>query len=131
VLPATATRTTPAWSGRGFRPQPRYEQQSVPVKEYITALGSRRARRITWRTGSGQQHGQPRTLSGRFVFARVLQADAGTKTIYKGQNLPECWIIAEWPPGAAEPTRNWLSTLPTNTPKARLVQAAKQRDHAA
>jgi SRSO17 transposase len=127
VLPATATRTTPAWSGKGRRPHPRYEQQAVSVQEHIIALGPRRARRITWRTGSQHQQGQPRMLSSRFVFVRVLQADAGTESLYKGQDLPECWLIAEWPPGAAEPTRYWLSTLPPNTPKARLVQAAKQR----
>ena len=66
-------------------------------------------------------------MSGRFVFCRVLQADAGTREIYKGQDWPECWLIAEWPPGAPEPTRYWLSTLPATTRRAGLVRAAKQR----
>lgn len=127
VLPATATRTTPAYRGRGPRPKPRYQQDAVSVKEHITALGRRRAARITWRTGSKQQHGQPQLMSGRFVFTRVLQADAGTRQIYKGQILPECWLIAEWPPGAKEPTRYWLSTLPENTRRGDLVRATKQR----
>jgi hypothetical protein len=60
------------------------------------------------------------------VFRRVRQADAGTRQIYKGQDLPECWLIAEWPPGAPEPTRYWLSTLPPDTHRADLVRAAKQ-----
>jgi SRSO17 transposase len=127
VLPATATRATAAYSGRGRRPQPRYEQDPVSVKEHIMALGRGQARRITWRTGSKQQQGQPRMMSGRFVFCRVLQADAGTRDIYKGQDWPECWLIAEWPPGAPEPTRYWLSTLPPTTRRADLVRAAKQR----
>ena len=127
VLPATATRITPAYRGRGPRPKPRYEQAATSVKEHIMALGRRQARRITWRTGSKQQQGQPRMMSGRFVFCRVLQADAGTREIYKGQDWPECWLIAEWPPGAPEPTRYWLSTLPASTRRADLVRAAKQR----
>jgi len=127
VLPAAATRSTPAYSGKGRRPHPRYEQQAMSVKDHIFALGSRRARRITWRTGSQHQQDQPRMMSGRFVFVRVLQADAGTKSLHKGQDLPESWLIAEWPAGAPEPTRYWLSTLPRDTPRVRLVQAAKQR----
>ena len=127
VLPATATRITPAYRGRGPRPKPRYEQAATSVKEHIMALGRRQARRITWRTGSKQQQGQPRMMSGRFVFCRALQADAGTREIYKGQDWPECWLIAEWPPGAPEPTRYWLSTLPASTRRADLVRAAKQR----
>ena len=66
-------------------------------------------------------------MSGRFVFARVRQADAGTRAIHKGQDWPECWLIAEWPPGTPEPTRYWLSTLPPDTRQADLVRAAKQR----
>lgn len=127
VLPATAARSTPAYSGRGPRPKPRYEQTAVSVKDHIIALGRRQARRITWRTGSKRQHGQGQLMSGRFVFCRVLQADAGTRTIYKGQDWPECWLIAEWPPGTPEPTRYWLSSLPPDTRRADLVRAAKQR----
>jgi SRSO17 transposase len=127
VLPATATRTTAAYSGRGRHPKPRYEQAPTSVKEHIMTLGRKHARRITWRTGSRQQHDQPRMMSGRFVFCRVRQADAGTREIYKGQDWPECWLIAEWPPGAPEPTRYWLSTLPADTSRPDLIRAAKQR----
>jgi SRSO17 transposase len=127
VLPATATRTTAAYRGRGPRPKPRYEQSGRSVKEHIMALGSRRAARITWRTGSRKRQGQSQSMTGRFLFCRVLQADTGTQSIYKGQDLPECWLIAEWPGRTKEPTRYWLCTLPRNTSRARLIQAAKQR----
>ena len=127
VLPATATRSTPAYRGRGPHPKPRYERKAVSVKEHIIAVGRRLGKRITWRTGSKQQQGRPRVMSGRFVFARVRQADAGTRQIYKGQDLPECWLIAEWPPGEPEPTRYWLSTLPADTRYTDLIRAAKLR----
>ncbi|BBY59162.1 hypothetical protein [Mycolicibacterium sarraceniae] len=32
--------------------------------------------------------------------------------------LPECWLIAQWPTTAAEPTDYWLSTLRLTAPKA-------------
>jgi SRSO17 transposase len=127
VLPATTTRTTPPYSGRGPRPKPRYEQRRQSVKDHILALGSKRATRIAWRTGSRQRHGELQPLTGRFVFCRVLQADAGTRSLHKGQDLPECWLIAEWPTHAKEPSRYWLCTLPKNTKKRQLIRACKQR----
>jgi SRSO17 transposase len=127
VLPATATRTTAAYSGRGPRPKPRYEQRGQSVKDHIMALGSRRGTRITWRTGSRKQQGQLQPMTSRFVFCRVLQAGPGIRSIHKGQDLPECSLIAEWPARAKEPTRYWLCTLPRTTSRARLIQAAKQR----
>jgi SRSO17 transposase len=127
VLPATATRTTAAYSGRGPRPKPRYEQPARSVKEHVMALGPRRATRIAWRTGSKKHKGQLQSMTSRFLFCRVLAADAGTRSIRKGQDLPECWLIAEWPARTKEPTRYWLCTLAKNTSRARLIQAAKQR----
>ena len=127
VLPATATRTTPHYPGLGRPPKPRYETPAQSVKDHIMAIGPRRAARITWRTGSKQRHGQPQPMTSRFVFCRVRQADAGTRSIHKDQDLPECWLIAEWPTGKPEPTRYWLSTLPKNTKKTALVRACKQR----
>jgi SRSO17 transposase len=127
VLPATATRTTPPYGGRGPRPKPRYEQRRQSVKEHVMALRAKRAVQITWRTGSRQRRSQPQPMTSRFVFCRVLQSDAGTRSMHQGQDLPECWLITEWPAGSAEPTRYWLCTLPKNTRKTRLIQACKQR----
>lgn len=127
VLPATATRTTPPYRGRGPRPKPRYEQAAVSAEQHIMTMGRQQAKRITWRTGSRTQHGKPRMMSGRFVFCRIRQADAGTRQLHNGQDLPECWLIAQWPPGAAEPTRYWLSTLPADTRHTDLIRAAKLR----
>jgi SRSO17 transposase len=43
------------------------------------------------------------------------------------RRLPECWLLAEWLPGQAEPTDYWLSTLPADIPLGRLVRLAKLR----
>lgn len=127
VLPAGATRSTAAYSGHGRRPQPRYTDTGQSVKEHLMALGSRRATRITWRTGSKRQQGQPQPMSSRFAFARVRQADTTTRALHKGQDLPECWLIAEWPARATEPIKYWLSTLPATTSRQKLIRACKQR----
>jgi SRSO17 transposase len=41
------------------------------------------------------------------------------------RQLPECWLLVQWPPGQDEPTDYWLSDLPTDTPLAELVRLAK------
>ena len=43
------------------------------------------------------------------------------------RSLPACWLLAEWPPGADEPSGYWLSTLPEDTPIEELVRLAKIR----
>ena len=42
-------------------------------------------------------------------------------------SLPQCWLLAEWPPEADEPTGCWLATLPAGTPIAELVRLARIR----
>jgi len=88
VLPATATRTTPAYRGRGRRAKPRYEQAAVSVKDHIIALGRRQARRITWRTGSRQQHSQPQMMSGRFVSCASCRPTPAPKISTKDKTGP-------------------------------------------
>ncbi|MEV8195587.1 transposase, partial [Rhodococcus pyridinivorans] len=41
--------------------------------------------------------------------------------------LPQTWLLAEWPAGAAQPTDFWLATLPEDTPLSELVRLAKIR----
>ena len=43
------------------------------------------------------------------------------------RSLPDCWLLAEWPPEADEPTDYWLSTLPGDIPLRDLVRLAKIR----
>jgi SRSO17 transposase len=37
---------------------------------------------------------------------------------------PEEWCLIEWPPGAAEPGKFWLSTLPATISRTKLVRHA-------
>jgi SRSO17 transposase len=84
-------------------------------------------RRVTWRHGSRRNAANPTAaMTSRFLALRIRPAN---RNIPRGADgaLPECWLIAEWPPGHAEPTDYWLSNLPADTPLRELVGLAKIR----
>jgi len=65
-------------------------------------------------------------MRSRFVALRVRPASRHIPRAGDG-SLPECWLIAEWPPGEPGPTDYWLSDLPAQTPLRDLVRLAKIR----
>lgn len=117
MLPETAQRTR---LGPGTRLS--YRDKPVPAKEVIAAIGRRKAATVTWRTGS-----RHKPMTSRFVFTRVRPAGDSTRKLYKEQDLPACWLIAEWPRGKAEPVKYWLSSLPATTSRHKLIRACKLR----
>jgi SRSO17 transposase len=110
------------YPGRGRRPQPRYRTTPVGLAEHALAAGRDAAVQLTWRDGSRAP------LSSRFLALRVRPAGrSATAWLAADGSLPAVWLLAEWPPAAAEPTDYWLSTLPETTPLAELVRLAKLR----
>src|SRR4051812_21094029 len=109
-------------SGRGRPSRPRYRTSPVALREHVLAAGRERVRRVTWREGSRAP------LTSWFVVLRVRPAGhhQATRRAADG-SLPAVWLLAEWPPEAAEPTDYWLSCLPEDTPLAELVRLAKIR----
>jgi hypothetical protein len=97
------------------------------LAELVTALGIGTARRLSWRHGSRQRAGRALLMSSRLVFTRVRPAGRVLLAAHRGHDLPEAWLIAEWPAGAAEPIKYWLSNLPAGTAKRTLVRWAKLR----
>jgi SRSO17 transposase len=73
---------------------------------------------VTWREGSRA------ALTSRFAAVRVRPAHRDTA---RSEPWPEEWLLIEWPKGATEPTKYWLSNLPPRTPLQDLVRAAKAR----
>jgi SRSO17 transposase len=65
-------------------------------------------------------------MTSWFLAIRVRPANRDIPRSPDG-TLPECWLLAEWPPEADEPTDYWLSNLPPGTPIAELVRLAKIR----
>jgi SRSO17 transposase len=126
AYPAATTRTTGEYAGVGSHPTPRYQDPAPTLTELITT-GPDRARRVTWRPGSRLRAGRPVLMSSHFVFTRVRPAGRILLSAHRGQDLPETWLIAEWPPGNPEPIKYWLSNLPAKTAKRTLIRWAKLR----
>ena len=97
------------------------------LRDLVLAAGPGAARTVTWRQGTRTGPRNPRAdLRARFVALRVRPANRDIPRAADG-SLPEGRLPAEWPPGAAEPTDYWLSTLPADTPLRDLVRIAKIR----
>lgn len=127
AYPPQARRTTVA-HGRIGRPSvPRYRDPESTLAKLVPAAGPGAAQRITWRPGSRRRGGRPRMMSSRFVFLRVRPAGRVLHRAHRGHDLPAAWLIAEWPTGAAEPVKYWLSNLPDHVAKRTLVRLAKLR----
>jgi hypothetical protein len=77
-------------------------------------LPKRAWRTIGWREGTAER------LSSRFARVRVRAA-------HRGKRRDEEWLLIEWPKGAEEPTKYWLSTLAQDITFERLVDIAKLR----
>ena len=84
-------------------------------------------RQVTWRQGTRAAKGNPAaSMTSCFLAIRVRPANRDIPRADDG-SLPECWLLAEWPPEAGEPADYWLSNLPEGTPVEELVRLAKIR----
>jgi len=125
--PAEAVPVTPAWKGTGRPPQPRYPDPPQDLKSLVMAAGRSAGRYVVWRHGSRTSPANPTaSMRSRFLALRVRPAN---RNIPRGINgsVPECWLLAQWPPGEPEPTDYWLSTLPADVRLRDLVRLAKIR----
>jgi len=88
------------------------------VEKLALALPKSSWRTIRWRDGTNE------ILSSRFARVRVRSAHDRHAAM---ETVPEEWLLIEWPPGEATPTKFWLSTLGRNVTFAHLVRTAKLR----
>ncbi|BDB59761.1 DDE transposase [Rhodococcus sp. RDE2] len=124
--PADAVPAAAAYSGRGRPPTRRYPP-AVTCRDLVLAAGVGALTEVTWRRGTKTGPGNPTAaMRSRFVALGVRPAN---RTIPRDEDgtLPQAWLLAEWPAGAAQPTDFWLATLPEDTPLSELVRLAKIR----
>ncbi|HEY6338203.1 MAG TPA: IS701 family transposase [Candidatus Sulfotelmatobacter sp.] len=94
------------------------DHQPVSVKQLAMKLPSTAFKEITWREGV------ERKLQSRFAAVRVRPAH---RDYWKAEPHAEEWLLVEWPRGETEPTKYWISTLPSDTRLKALIKMAKQR----
>ena len=92
--------------------------QPIKVKDLALSLPANAWRTITWREGTNV------SLKSRFARLRTRIA---RRDFNRSEPWPEEWLLIEWPKGEKEPTKYWLSNLPTDIGFARLVDLAKLR----
>lgn len=113
----------PEYSGRGRPPKPRYRERPSSLRELALQAGPRKARQVSWRGGTRGR------LRSRFLALRVRPANVELRRAARreGRELEVRWLLCEWPAGAPEPTKYWLSNLPTETKLGELARLAKLR----
>jgi SRSO17 transposase len=95
----------------------RDEPDLISAKRLALGLPKHAWQTIRWREGSAEW------LSSRFARVRVRVGHSQLKP----ELLSEEWLLIEWPEGEAEPTKYWLSTLPSDIGLRELVDFAKLR----
>jgi SRSO17 transposase len=111
----------PPHSGRGRPPTRPANVRAGATSPSVKAWAVERAsdfRSVTWREGSKGK------MTGRFAAWRVRPAH---KLSAGKTPLAPCWLLAEWPEGAAQPAKYFFSNLPARTSLKRLVGTAKSR----
>ena len=122
--PHDATPRMPAGSGRG---RAAYPDKPSNLRTLALAAGQQALRTITWRTGTKSTADNPTAaMRSRFLALRVRPANRDIPRTVAG-TVPEEWLIVEWPPGANEPTKYWLSNMDHRTALKTLVRLAKIR----
>ncbi|MFB7109514.1 transposase, partial [Streptomyces sp. NPDC056291] len=127
--PAGAVPVAEPYSGTGRPPVAKYPDEPQSVKELVIAAGRKAARPVQWREGSRPGTGRSgrKRMYSRFVALRIRPAGRAVRQATDGPELPECWLLAEWPAGESEPVQFWLSDLPSGMPLTTLVRLAKLR----
>lgn len=87
--------------------------EAISVKTWARGLGPKGFRKVTWREGTKKK------LWSRFAFRRVVAAADPRKE--------EVWLLMEWLPDEAEPTKFHLVTGQRKPHKRRMVRLLKER----
>jgi SRSO17 transposase len=117
-----------AWpyGGLGRPGVPRYRTRPLSLRQLAIAHADQ-IQPVTWRQGTRATRDNPTAaMTSHFLAIRVRPASRRIPRAGDG-SLPDCRLLAEWPPEAGEPAGYWLSNLPAHTPLAELVRLAKIR----
>ena len=121
-----AVPETRPYGGFGQPPKPAYPAPPATLRQLALAAAGQ-VRPVTWRQGTKTSTDNPgAAMASWFLAVRVRPAGRPIPR-EADRSLPACWLLAEWPREAEEPSGYWLSTLPKDTPLEELVRLAKIR----
>jgi SRSO17 transposase len=109
------------WQGQGRPPKllrRTDERRPMLARELAKGLPQKAWRKVRWREGTKGM------MSSRFAAVRVRVAH---RDYERTQSREPEWFLVEWPLGAKEPSRYWLSTLPEEIALEELVRLAMIR----
>jgi SRSO17 transposase len=120
---APGTEPLPPVRHRGVgRPHTRIRRSKnrrpVPIDALARDVPASAWKMVSWRQGTRGQ------MRSRFAFLRVRPAHRDELRT-SARDIE--WLIIEWPKGEKEPTKLWLSTMPSDTPHDQLIRLAKLR----
>jgi len=111
-----------AYSGRGRPPHRlRRDEHHRPIS--AETLATTRLPKTAWQTLRWRE-GTKGSMCSRFAAVRVRPAHRDH--LRREARAPE-WLLIEWPPEEAEPTKYWFSTVPEVIELRELVSLAKIR----
>jgi SRSO17 transposase len=114
------------YGGLGQPPKPAWPHPPASLRTLAIAHADQ-VRPVTWRQGTKTSKDNPgAAMTSWFLAIRVRPAGRPIPR-EADRSLPACWLLAEWPPQADEPSGYWLSTLPGDTSLEELVRLAKIR----
>ena len=114
------------YGGLGQPPKAAYPGPPVTVRQLAIAHADQ-VRPVTWRHGTKTSPANPDAAMTSFFLAIRVRPASRHVPRAADRSFPACWLLAEWPPGADEPSGYWLSTLPEDTAIEELVRLAKIR----
>ena len=121
---ARAGDAQPGRRARPARPSPPTPPRRLNLRQLAIASADQ-IQPVTWRQGTKATRGNPdAAMTSHFLAIRVRPANRDIPRAADG-SLPECWLLAEWPPEADEPTDYWLSNLPAGHPDRRAGPAGQ------
>jgi SRSO17 transposase len=126
AYPHEAVPQARPYGGLGQPPKPAYPGPPVTLRQLALAAAGQ-VQPVTWRQGTKTSKDNPgAAMTSSFLAIRVRPAGRPVPRA-ADRSLPACWLLAEWPPEAGEPSGYWLSTLPGGTLPEELVRLAKIR----
>jgi SRSO17 transposase len=116
--PPQLTPYVPKPTGRPTHRLYEYGEQKPPTVRRVAETRQKRFRSVAWREGTKG------AMRSRFLALRVQSAHGYVEGEAPGSAV---WLLIEWPPEAAAPTKYFLCDLPASYSLRRLVYLTKER----